>query len=97
MPPRNVFAVGALWTLGVTWLGLVATLVYAILRERDPAEGVLWTLLGIGTFGFVLTLAGITAIRTRGDTVVAIAALVLAVALAMTLNPVFFIGYGWGS
>ena len=95
MPPRNWFAVAALWTLGATWLGLVATFVYAVVSDNDPSEGIGWTLLGVGTCGFVLSLVGITMIRTRGETALAIAALVLALALAGLANPWFF-GFGLG-
>ena len=95
MAPRNWFALAALWTLGLTWLGLVATFVYAVVSDNDPSEGVGWTLLGVGTFGFVLSLIGITNIRTRGETALAIAALVLALALTGLANP-FFFGFGLG-
>lgn len=95
MAARNWLAVAALWTLGATWLGLVGTTVYAILEDTDPPNSVGWTLLGVGTFGFVLALGGITAIRTRGETALAIAALVLALALTGFANPLL-LGYGFG-
>ena len=95
MSPRNWFAVAALWTLGATWLGLVATFVYAVVADNEPSENVGWTLLGVATFGFVLALAGITMIRTHGETALAIAALILALALTGFANP-FFLGYGFG-
>jgi succinate-acetate transporter protein len=92
---RNWLAVTALWTLGATWLGLVGTTVYAILEDHDPPRSIGWTLLGVGVLGFVLALGGITAIRTRGETALAIAALVLALALTGFANPLLF-GYGFG-
>lgn len=95
MAARNWLAVAALWTLGATWLVLVGTAVYAILEDHDPPNSVGWTLLGVGTFGFVLALGGVTAIRTRGETALAIAALVLALALTGFANPLF-LGYGFG-
>jgi succinate-acetate transporter protein len=95
MPVRNWLALAALWTLGATWLGLVGTFVYAVVADRDPSENIGWTLLGVGTFGFVLALGGVTMIRTRGETALAIAALVLALALTGFANP-FFLGYGFG-
>jgi succinate-acetate transporter protein len=95
MPPRNWLALAALWTLGATWLGLVGTFVYAVVSDNDPSEGIGWTLLGVGTFGFVLALGGITMIRTHGETALAIAALILALALTGLVNP-FFLGYGFG-
>ena len=95
MRPRNWLALAALWTLGATWLGLVGTFVYAVVSSNDPSEGIGWTLLGVGTFGFVLALGGITMIRTHGETAMAIAALILALALTGLVNP-FFLGYGFG-
>ena len=95
MSERNWFAVAALWTLGATWLGLIGTFVYAVTTDKEPTGSIGWPLLGIGTLGFVLSLAGITAIRTRGETALAIAALALAVTLVGLANP-FFLGFGLG-
>jgi succinate-acetate transporter protein len=95
MPVRNWYAVAALWTLGATWLGLVAAFVYSVVTDKDPSDDVGWTLLGVGTFGFVLSLAGVTMIRTRGETALALAALALALTLTGFANP-FFLGYGFG-
>ncbi len=43
----------------------------------------------------MLALGGITMIRTRGETALAIAALILALALTGFANPLLF-GYGFG-
>jgi|SRR5215210_4001982 len=95
MPPRNWLALAALWTAGATWLGLIGTFVYAVLSDNEPSEAIGWTLLGVGTFGFVLALGGITLIRTHGETALAIAALILLLALTGLVNP-FLFGYGFG-
>ncbi len=93
---RNWFAVAALWTLGAVWLGLVATFTYAVLADTEPSENVGWALLAVGTLGFVLSLVGVTNIRTHGETALALAALALALALTgLVANPLFF-GFGLG-
>jgi hypothetical protein len=92
--PRNWFALAALWVLGCTWLGLIAVFVFAEGFDRDPARWVLWTLLGVGTTGFVLSLGGFTAMRDRGEAALAFAALALALAFMTFASPFFFYGLG---
>ncbi len=82
--------------MGATWLGVIATFVYAELFDNDPSEGIGWTLLGVGTIGFVLTLAGFTVARTRGETALAFAALALVLAFTAVAGPFFFYGFGGG-
>jgi hypothetical protein len=93
--PRNWLAVAALWAGGVVWLSLIGVFIYAAGFDNQVSENVGWVLLGCATVAFVLALAGITAIRTRGETAVAIVALalVLALALASFGTPLLF---GWG-
>jgi putative Mn2+ efflux pump MntP len=90
--PRNWFAVAGLWTVGATWLGVIAVLFYAEFLDNEPSENIGWTLLGIGTIGFVLTLAGFTVARTRGEWGLAWAALALALAFATLGSPFLFYG-----
>jgi hypothetical protein len=91
--PRNWFAVAALWTLGATWLGAIAVVYYAELLDNDVSENVGWALLGVGTVGFVLTLAAFTAVRTRGELTLAWAALALALGfVALGGGPFLFYG-----
>jgi hypothetical protein len=90
---RNWFAVCGLWTGGVVWLSLVGVFVYAVGFDNSVSEAVGWTLLGVATVAFVLALAGITTIRTRGETAVAIVALVLVLSLTSFGTPLLF---GWG-
>ena len=95
--PRNWFALAGLWTLGVTWIGVVGVLFYAEFLDNDPSQNIGWTLLAIGTIGFVLTLGGFTVARTRGDLMLAWAALALALAfVALGGGPVLFYGFGGG-
>src|SRR4051812_42120637 len=80
--PRNLFALAGLWTALTTWLILVAALV----ASQTFASGrifswVAWVALGFGTASLILAVAGITMIRTRGETAVAVLALVLTLAL----------------
>jgi hypothetical protein len=90
---RNWFAVAALWTLGATWLGAIAVVYYAELLYNDVSENVGWALLGVGTVGFVLTLAAFTAARTRGELTLAWAALALALGfVALGGGPFLFYG-----
>jgi hypothetical protein len=91
--PRNWLAVAALWAGGVVWLSLIAVFVYAAGFDNQVSENVGWVLLGFATVAFVLALAGITAIRTRGETAVAIVALALVLALTSFGTPLLF---GWG-
>ncbi len=90
--PRNWFAVAGLWTVGATWLGLVVVLFYAEFLDHEPSENIGWTLLGIGTIGFVLTLAAFTVARTRGEWGLAWAALALVLAFATLGSPFLFYG-----
>jgi hypothetical protein len=94
--PRNWLAVAALWTMGSTWLGAIAIVFYAEFLDNDPSENLGWTLLGIGTAGFVLTLAAFTAGRTRGEIGLAWAALALALAFTALGGPFLFYGLGAG-
>jgi hypothetical protein len=94
---RNWFAVAALWTLGATWLGTIAVAIavvhYADVLDNDVSENVGWALLGVGTVGFVLTLAAFTAARTRGELTLAWAALALALGfVALGGGPILFYG-----
>jgi hypothetical protein len=91
---RNWPALVALWVLGATWLGLIATFVYAEGFDNEPPSEVGWTLLGIGTAGFVLSLGGLTLMRTRGETALAFAALALALSFTAVTGPFFFYGFG---
>jgi hypothetical protein len=95
-PPRNWLAVAALWTMGAVWVALVGTFVWSagFNDDADPPAWWGWTLLGVATLGFVLALAGITAIRQRGEAALAITALVLALALTSLGGPFLFYGLG---
>ncbi len=88
--PRNWLAVVALWSALATWLLLIGSLVAA---ETFSSDGIFnttgWVALGFGTAALVLAVAGITAIRTRGEPVVAILALVLVLSVGFA-NPLFF-------
>jgi hypothetical protein len=93
--PRNWFALAALWTLTATWLGLIGTFVYAEgFDHPDPPSWIGWTLLGVGTTGFVLGIAGLTVTRTRGEMALAFAALALALSFSLFASPFFLYGFG---
>jgi hypothetical protein len=94
--PRNWFAVAGLWTVGATWLGVIAVLFYAEFLDHEPSENIGWILLGIGTIGFVLTLTGFTVARSRGEWGLAWAALALVLAFATVLSPFLLYGFGGG-
>jgi uncharacterized membrane protein YoaT (DUF817 family) len=94
--PRNWFALAALWTLGSTWLGAIATVFYAEFLDNDPSENIGWALLVVGTVGFVLTLAAFTVARERGEMALAWAALALALAFTGLGGPFLFYGFGAG-
>jgi len=66
----------------------------ATLRSQE-IRGCVGDVLRFEQLGFVLALGGITMIRTRGETALAIAALILALALTGFANPLLF-GYGFG-
>jgi hypothetical protein len=92
---RNWFALLGLWTALATWLILIGTAV-AIGSDaagEDIFDVVGWVALGFGTAALILSVAGITVIRTRGDTVVAILALVLTLSLASFANPLFLYSF----
>jgi hypothetical protein len=91
---RNWPALAALWTIGGVWLALVAIVFLEGVFDIQPGEAVGWTLLAFAALGFVLGLAGITAIRTRGETALAIMALVLAIALPTTGTYFLFGAFG---
>ena len=82
--------------MGAVWVALIATFVWAVGLNDDaePPAWWGWTLLGGATFGFLLALAGITAIRHRGEAALAITALALALALTSLGGPVLFYGFG---
>ena len=91
--PRNWFALAALWTLTFTWLGLIGTFVYAEgFDHPDPPSWIGWTLLGVGTAGFVLAVAGLSVTRTRGEMALAFAALALALSFSLFASPFFLYG-----
>jgi hypothetical protein len=85
---RNWPALAALWSLGSIWITIGFLVALDGLFGVDPPEAVGWVLLGVAIVGFVLALAGISSIRTRGETALAIAA--LAVGLALPSGATFF-------
>jgi hypothetical protein len=92
--PRNWFALAALWTLTATWLGLIGTFVYAEgFDHPEPPSWIGWTLLGVGTAGFVLAIAGLSVTRTRGEMALAFAALALALSFSLFASPFFLYGF----
>jgi hypothetical protein len=89
------FPVAALWTLGSTWLAAIGVLFYSEFLDNDVSENVAWALLGVGTVGFVFTLAAFTTATTRRDVTLAWAALALALAFTiMGGGPLLFYGFG---
>lgn len=94
--PRNWLALLALWTALATWLILVGTIV--AIGSGASEDGIFdvvgWVVLGFGTAALVLSVAGITLIRTRGETAVAVLALVLTLSLTSFATP-FVYGFGW--
>lgn len=92
---RNWLALLALWTALVTWLiligGLVAGTTFA---DEDIFDWLGWVALGFGTAALVVAVGGITVIRTRGETAVAVLALVLVLSLSTLVSPWFFYGIG---
>jgi hypothetical protein len=95
--PRNWAALVALWTALVTWLILIGALVASqTFASEDIFDWVAWVALGFGTAGLILAVLGITMIRTRGETAVAILALVLVLSLTSFTSPLFFYGLGGG-
>lgn len=96
--PRNWFALLGLWTALTTWLILIGTIVAIAsdLTGEDVIDVTGWVALGFGTAALILSVAGITAIPTRGETVVAILALVLTLSLTSYASPLLF-GFGFYS
>lgn len=90
---RNWPALAALWVLGSVWMSLVVLAALVGIFELEPPEAVAWTLLFIAALGFLLALIGISFIRARGETAMAIVALVLALSLTSLVSP-FFLFFG---
>ena len=89
---RNWLALLALWTSLATWLILVGTIVAVgsgAASEDHVFDVVGWVALGFGTAALILSVAGITMIRERGETAVAILALVLTLSLTSFASPLF--------
>jgi hypothetical protein len=86
---RNWLAVLALWTALATWLILIGTAVAigSDAASEDILNTIGWVALGFGTAALVLSVAGVTMIRARGDGVVAILALVLTLSLTSFASP----------
>ena len=78
---RNWPALAALCTLGAVWLAVGVIVFLAGAFDWEPPEGVGWALLLIAMAGFGLALVGVSWIRTRGETALALAALALGVML----------------
>jgi hypothetical protein len=78
---RNWPALAALWTLGSVWLAIGVLIFLAGVFDFEPPEAVGWAILLIALAGFTLALVGISSIRTRGETALALAALALALTL----------------
>jgi hypothetical protein len=90
---RNSFALLALWTALTTWLILIAAVVASqTVASEHIFSWVGWVALGFGTAALILAVAGITAIRTHGETAVAVTALVLTLTLTTFGSP--FLLYG---
>ena len=91
---RNWLALFALWTALATWLLLIGGIVATASFDDDGIFDWLgWVALGFGTVALVLTVGGVTMIRSRGETAVAIVALVLVLALTTFSSPLFFYGF----
>src|SRR5688500_17195312 len=88
---RNWLALLGLWTALVAWLILIGT---AVAIGSDAAsdnifDTVVWVALGFATAALILSVAGITMIRTHGETAVAVLALVLT--LCLTFGSALFL------
>ena len=59
--------------------------------SEDVFRVVGWIALGFGTAALILSVAGITMIRTRGETALAVLALVLTLAPTALAGPVIFV------
>jgi hypothetical protein len=86
---RNWLALLALWTALATWLILIGTgvAIGSGAASEDIFSVLGWVALGFGTAALILSVAGITMIRTHGETAVAILALVLTLALTSLSSP----------
>ena len=91
--PRNWAALLALWIALAVWLILIGSLVAsATFAGDDIFDWISWVALGFATASLILAVVGITMIRTHGETVVAILALVLLLALTTFASPIFLYG-----
>ena len=79
---RNWTALLALWTALAAWLVLIGMgiAIGSDAANEDIFKVVGWIPLGFGTAALILSVAGITMIRTRGETALAVLALVLTLA-----------------
>ena len=64
-----------------------------MLAEGFAASWIGWTLLGVGTAGFILAVAGLSVTRTRGEMALAFAALALALSFSLFVSPFFLYGF----
>ena len=92
---RNWLALLALWTALATWLILIGTgvAIGSDAASEDIFSVVGWVALGFGTAALVLSVAGITMIRTHGETALAVLALVLTLSLTSLASPFFYGGF----
>ena len=88
---RNWLALLALWTALATWLILIgaAVAIGSDAASEDILDVILWVALGFATAALILSVAGITQIRTHGETAVAVLALVLT--LCLTFGSALFL------
>ena len=86
---RNWLALGGLWTGLLAWLVVVGMAVAAG-TDHEPPEAIAWAVLGIATVALVLSVAGLSAVRTRGETAVAVSALALVLAMPTVAGTIFF-------
>ena len=90
---RNWLALLGLWTALATWLILIGTAVaIGSGASEDIFNVVGWFALGFATAALILSVAGITMIRDRGETAVAILGLVLTLTLTSAASPFFLYG-----
>jgi hypothetical protein len=92
---RNWIALLALWTALATWLILIGTgiAIGSGAASEDILSVVVWVAVGFGTAALILSVAGITMIRTQGETAVAILAFVLTVWLTSFASPFLYGGF----
>ena len=92
---RNWLALLALWTALATWLLLIGGVVAGTTFASESIFDWLgWVALGFGTAALVLAVGGITMIRSRGETAVAVLALVMVLTLTSFISPFFLYGLG---